>query len=177
MDKERELKQKFTYHKQVSHLYKFEIIVYRNLVKRYGVCDVFYQYGVHPRDKRYPFNCDFYVKSQDLFIELNLGFKHGEHWFNQNNCNDVNRLNNLIKNGSRKDKIAIKTWRHIDLIKEKMARKHKLNYLVFWDGTCQNKKRHYKPNLCDFYDWFNNYNCNYVKFIHDHPENTYRKIN
>lgn len=41
---------------------------YSYLAEKYGADDVIRQY----KDERYPFACDFYVKSKDLFIELNL---------------------------------------------------------------------------------------------------------
>lgn len=47
---------------------KPEDIYYSHLVEKYGADDVIRQY----KDERYPFACDFYIKSKDTFIELNL---------------------------------------------------------------------------------------------------------
>lgn len=53
----------------------------RWLVDQFGSNDIVRQY----RDKvRYPFNCDFYIKSIDLFIELNLHWTHGGRPFDPN---------------------------------------------------------------------------------------------
>lgn len=41
---------------------------YEALAAKFGADDILRQY----RDARYPFRCDFYVKSIDTFIELNL---------------------------------------------------------------------------------------------------------
>ena len=47
---------------------KSEDKMYQKLCEQYGASDVIRQYY----DKtRYPFHCDFYIKSKDLFIELN----------------------------------------------------------------------------------------------------------
>lgn len=52
--------------------------------------DIIYQYS----DKeRYPFNCDFYVKSKDLFIEVNYFWTHGTEPFNENNPEHIKKLN------------------------------------------------------------------------------------
>lgn len=40
----------------------WELIVFTELVNKFGRDDVYYQYGIHPSDKRYPYNCDFYIK-------------------------------------------------------------------------------------------------------------------
>ncbi len=47
---------------------KPEELFYKELCEIYGEADVVHGYSIDPR---YPFNCDFYIKSQDLFIELN----------------------------------------------------------------------------------------------------------
>ena len=62
---------------------------YYNLLKeKYGEEDVVRQY----RDERYPFACDFYIKSLDLFIECNYSWTHGGHPFDENNEEDLKLL-------------------------------------------------------------------------------------
>lgn len=80
---------------------KAEKITYDYLLTIYPKEDIEIQYD---KDPRYPYNCDFYIKSQDLFIELNNHFTHGPHPFNPNNEEDV-RL--LKKNGKKKQKHLI----------------------------------------------------------------------
>ena len=46
---------------------------YSYLQTIYNKEDIVRQYT----DKRYPFNCDFYIKSEDLFIECNYHWTHG----------------------------------------------------------------------------------------------------
>lgn len=46
---------------------------YNYLLTKYKEEDIIRQY----KDERYPYSCDFYIKPQDLFIELNLHWTHG----------------------------------------------------------------------------------------------------
>lgn len=61
---------------------------YLKLLEIFSKEDVFRQYT----DERYPFACDFYIKSIDTFIELNLTWTHGFHKFKANNEEDKNKL-------------------------------------------------------------------------------------
>ena len=61
---------------------------YETLCSTYGIDNVIRQYS----DPRYPFNCDFYIISEDLFIELNRHWTHGRHQFNPNDENDIEKL-------------------------------------------------------------------------------------
>ena len=62
---------------------------YDYLVEKFSKNDIIRQYST---DKRYPFNCDFYIKSLDLFIELNFNWTHGGHKFDANNQEDLKKL-------------------------------------------------------------------------------------
>ena len=48
---------------------KFEVNFRNNLIEIFDVTDIFSNYK---DELRYPFNCDFYIKSLDIFIELNI---------------------------------------------------------------------------------------------------------
>lgn len=61
------------------------------LIRQYGEDDVLREY----KDVRYPYYCDFYIKSEDLFIELNAHFTHGKHPFNPNSLDDISMLQYL----------------------------------------------------------------------------------
>ena len=104
------------------------------LIDIFGKDDVFCQYDA---DTRYPFACDFYIKSSDLFIELNAHWSHGGHWFNKNDDNDLQKLTVWTKRaqqkGSRYYHAAIYVWTERDLMKKAIAEKNNLNYLVFWN--------------------------------------------
>lgn len=154
-----------------------EEIVYNLLVEKFGSDDIIYQYGIHPADARYPYSCDFYVKSLDLFIELNTHFSHGDHWFDSSNHDDVLKVNHWKEKGGRWLKI-IKSWTVLDTEKRQIAKANSLNFLVFWDGYhIRNKDKSvpydYVPVLKDFKDWYYNYDCDVYAFLKNNPQNTY----
>mgnify|MGYP002511044703 CR=1 FL=1 len=93
--------------------------------------DTIYQ---HSNDYRYPFNCDFYIPSLDLFIEYNGHWTHQDHIFNENNNDDLLALENM-KNKSITStfyKTAIDIWTVRDPLKVKTAKENNLNYLIIW---------------------------------------------
>lgn len=105
---------------------------YLMLCDVFGKSDVIRQYS----DDRYPFCCDFYINSLDLFIELNLSWTHGGHWFDSNNISDLEQLSKWqersLQRGSRYYKQAIETWTVRDVAKKQTAEANGINYLVFW---------------------------------------------
>lgn len=139
-----------------------EVEVFVLLLDRYGKGNVYYQYGLHPYDKRYPYNCDFYIKSADLFIELNVHWSHGGHWYDENNKSDINRRNQLSASDSKRSRNSVVTWCETDVKKRLTAKNSGIKYLVFWSNK-----------LTDFYKWLNDYNCDYDSFVLDNPLNTY----
>ncbi len=71
-------------------------------------------------DPRYPYFCDFYLPDTDTFIEIHGFWTHGGHWFDENNQDDITKLNkwiNLSNNNLYSD--AIRIW----------------TYLVLWNET------------------------------------------
>lgn len=114
--------------------------------------DVFGEHDVdrhHCDDVRYPFACDFYIKSRDIFIELNGTWFHGRHWFDKNNADDIETLKmwqNKFKMGHKAYGQAITIWTVSDPLKFKTAKENGLNYFVFWDN-----------DLTDFRKWLSNY--------------------
>ena len=72
-------------------------------------------------EKRYPFYCDFYMKSQDLFIECNFSWTHGGHWFDAKNEDDVERLKHMKAKKSKYYGNAIETWTVRDIKKRRCA--------------------------------------------------------
>lgn len=61
---------------------------YKILCKKFGEDDVIRQF----KSDVYPFNCDFYIKSLDLYIECNFSWTHGEHWFDSSSKEDLEKL-------------------------------------------------------------------------------------
>ena len=53
----------------------------KQLRKIYGYPDVMTQY----KSEKYPFRCDFYIRSLDLYIELNVHWTHGGMPYDKNN--------------------------------------------------------------------------------------------
>lgn len=120
---------------------KPEEIMYEILCNKFGKDDVIRQY----KEVRYPFHCDFYIKSLDLFVELNATWLHGYHWFDKTDMNDLDKLNqwlNNVKSGKKFYNVAIDVWTRRDVIKRQTALNNNLNYVVFW-----------KNDLSDFKDW------------------------
>ena len=116
-----------------------EDVMYRRLVECFGTADVARNYK---DDVRYPFYCDFYIKSRDMFIELNIHWTHGKHPFGLFSSDTE-----IAKMWADKDDVyyqnAIQTWTVRDVMKFDVAREHHLNYLVFW-----------RPDLWDIDLWF-----------------------
>lgn len=103
--------------------------LYRMLVGYFGKRDVKRQY-VSPL--RYPSHCDFYIPSRDMFIELNASWTHNNHWFRKDDHDKAIIAEWQSKHTAYYDR-AIKSWTSYDVIKRKWAKKHHLNYVVFWD--------------------------------------------
>lgn len=115
--------------------------MYARLVEVFGCEDVVRQY----KDPRYPFRCDFYIKSLDLFIELNGTWLHGGRWFDRSDHDCMEMLaswRNKLADGHRFYAVAIDVWTRRDVDKLAVAKKNDLNYLVFWD-----------TDLLDFNNW------------------------
>lgn len=116
--------------------------MYALLIDRFGVSDVERQYR---KDKRYPFHVDFYIKSLDLFIELNATWLHGFHFYNPSNPDDVQMVQfwkDKVSSGREFYNVAINIWTVRDVLKRETAIKNGINYLVFWDN-----------DLADFKEW------------------------
>lgn len=85
------------------------------------------------KDKRYPFNCDFYLPDTDCFVEINDFWMHGEHWFNSNNLEDVKIVELWKSRNTQQYNYAIKAWTVYDINKKMYAEKNNLNYVVLWN--------------------------------------------
>lgn len=103
---------------------------YAQLCEKYGSADVIRQY----KDKRYPFMCDFYIKSLDLFIELNISWTHGGHPFDGDSQDDKATLLKWQEKAktSKYYKNAITTWTIRDTAKIATAKANKLNYITYY---------------------------------------------
>ncbi len=137
-----------------------EDTLYQLLVERYGEDDVLRNAMI---DDRYPFNVDFYIKSRDLFIELNGDRCHGDHWYDATNQDDVALVEHWKSRMSELEELSgklsryrkfIETWTVSDVLKRQYAIDNELNYLVFWDGSNKTVNQKRVPRLSDAYEWF-----------------------
>ena len=103
------------------------------------------------KSEKYPFNCDFYIPSLDLYIEYNGTWYHGGHPFDPNILEDSTRvelLNKKAKELNYKNELkksylyAIEVWTVRDPLKRETACKNGLNYLEFF-------------NEKEFMEWYN----------------------
>lgn len=120
--------------------------MYQLLVDKFGEEDVKVQYRT---DVRYPFACDFYIVSLDLFIELNASWLHGGHWFDATNPNDEEKLSEFMEKaeaGKPMYQRAVYIWTKDDPHKRQVAMQNNINYLVFW-----------KNDLSDVHEWLNSF--------------------
>lgn len=113
---------------------KIEERVEQDLISKYGREHVFYQYK---DDSRYPFMCDFYIDSVDMFIEVNSWWHHGEHPFDPNCEEDIKTLNAwrdkaLNEPNKKQYEEAIRIWTEIDPLKIKTAKENNLNYKLIY---------------------------------------------
>lgn len=102
---------------------------YEELLKYFCYDDIYRQYS----DNRYPFRCDFYIKSLDLFIEVNLHWTHYKHPFDSTNLEDLNQLEIFrLKNTEGYNKL-IEVWTIRDPEKREIAATSKINYKVLYN--------------------------------------------
>ena len=114
---------------QKSNKIESENIIYGELIKMFP--EVKRQY----KSKEYPFFCDFYIPSLDLYIEYNGFFTHNAHPFDKNNINDIKEAEELYQKGLDKGLYmsAYKVWTQSDPHKVEIARKNKIKLLVFYN--------------------------------------------
>lgn len=138
--KHKQLKENETRIKNFTFRSSYEKKVYFALLKKYDKEDIIREYI---DENRYPFPCDFYIKSEDLFLEVHGHWMHGPHKFNPSDIDDIllltkwrrkckyilDKNNNYVKNIYFR---AVECWTKIDILKYNTAKKHNLNYLVVY---------------------------------------------
>lgn len=113
--------------------------LYESLVLQYGYDDVVRQYV---DDVRYPFPCDFYIKSQDLFIEYNGTIEHNRQPYNPSDEEHQKQLTKYIQKATQAGENSrywniIYVWTVRDPLKLKMMRDNNLNFLVIYPNDLQ----------------------------------------
>lgn len=81
----------------------------------------------------YPFICDFFVEDINLYIECNFHWTHGGHLFNENNIEDINKLNKWKSKNTKYYNKAIYTWTNLDIRKHNIIQENKLNIKIFYN--------------------------------------------
>ena len=105
---------------------------YQKLLLLFEKEDVYRQY----KEARYPFRCDFYIKSLDLFIELNFDWTHG---FKRLEGTEQDLLKVSMWQERVKEhafyKSAIETWTQRDVIKFETAKNNNLKYVAYYSES------------------------------------------
>ena len=104
---------------------KIEETIYEKLIDIYGKNDILREY----KDKdRYPYRCDFYIKSLDLFIEVQGYYTHGKEPYNPNSIKHQ-ILVQKYKERYGPNCQAITIWTIKDVEKRNKAKENNLKYL------------------------------------------------
>lgn len=115
---------------------KPEMLFYEFLCQKYGKNNVEHHYKDerYSREDGYQYECDFYLKQFDLFIEYNGAWQHGPKPFDPKDEECIKLLEQWKNKGKSSDnyKSAIITWIISDVDKVKIALKNCLNYLVIY---------------------------------------------
>lgn len=125
----------------------------QRLKQHFGVNDVVCQFS----SDVYPFLCDFYIPSRDMYIELNATWTHGHHWYHSNPIEDDNVLQFWHEKGTEYYQNAIQTWTERDVKKRQIASQNRLNYVVFWYDDLQDVDLWFGMNCPDGQDWNREY--------------------
>lgn len=109
---------------------KAEDTIYKELCCIYGKENIIRQY----KSNMYPFHCDFYIQSEDLYIEYQGSWTHGNMPYIEGDTACVQQLQLWEEKAVNSDyyKDAIETWTYRDVIKRETAYKYNLNYIEIW---------------------------------------------
>lgn len=108
---------------------KSEEFIYAELLKSFCTDDICRQY----QDARYPFRCDFYIKSLDLFIEVNLHWSHYTHPFDAKCTEDLKQLEIFKTKNTKGHNKLIEVWTVRDPEKLRIAKNSKINYKTLYN--------------------------------------------
>ena len=106
--------------KKEEHIFNILKTKYSNIERQY-------------KSNKYPFLCDFYIPSLDLYIELHFHWTHGDHPFDNANKNDIEQLENWKNKNTKFYDNAINTWTKRDPKKLQVAKENNLNFFVFYN--------------------------------------------
>lgn len=104
--------------------------MYDILCQLYGTDNIVRQYT----DERYPYACDFYIRSLDLFIESQGHWSHGGHPYSNDDEDDVKKKL-IIEEKAKSSKFfkkMLEVWCIKDVEKREIAMKNKIKYVEFF---------------------------------------------
>lgn len=109
---------------------KAEDAIYEELCCIYGKNNIIRQY----KSNVYPFHCDFYIQSEDLYIEYQGSWTHGSRPYIEGDTTCVQQLQLWKEKAVNSEyyKDAIETWTYRDVIKRETAHRYNLNYIEIW---------------------------------------------
>ena len=92
--------------------------------------DIIRQY----RSSLYPYNCDFYIPSLDIYIEYQGNWTHGDSPFNSSDIEHQNKLKDWKDKSEYSSYYnnAIYVWTDLDVRKRKIAKQNNIKLLEFW---------------------------------------------
>ena len=124
---------------------KDEENIYNLLLQKFGKDDIVRQYT----SELYPFNCDFYIKFLDLYIEYHgtwthspVKNKHKKPF--KHSVEDMKIIEELRNKNSDYYDTAIYIWTDLDVRKLNTFKKNKLNYKIFY-------------SMEQFLNWYKNF--------------------
>lgn len=123
---------------------KLEESVYSLLLNYFDDDLVFRQY----MSDKYPFSCDFYIASLDLYLEINGNWTHGNMPYLDSDEECKAQLREWQEKSLSSDyyKNAIYTWVDLDVRKKRCVEENKLNYMVIYPSKPLEDNLHYSHN-------------------------------
>ena len=130
-----EIQKKIYNTKKQNHTFntsESELKLLKLLQNKFGFDDVQYQY----RSKQYPFVCDFYIKSLDLYIELQGSWTHGKAPYDATNPDHQTKLNEWIQKSQTSQfyRNAIDVWTVRDPLKRLTAKNNGIKLVEVFDS-------------------------------------------
>lgn len=113
---------------------KYQTNFYNILIDIFDKSDIIAEH----KSESYPWFCDFYVKSKELYIEYNFHWSHGPHPFDPSSLEDIKLFNiysSKLKAGKSSYTQVISTWCINDKQKLNTALKNKLNYITVYGNS------------------------------------------
>lgn len=84
---------------------------------------------------KYPYKCDFYIVSLDLYVEIHHAPWHNTHAYNKYSIDDNIELERLKNKHSKWYDYEIYTWTDLDVRKLETAKKNNLNFIAIYKNT------------------------------------------